>query len=74
MGWNRRCRMIGKKMRAGSDIVDSSSHFPMIGAQLCLYAPYCPALQALYAPCYTSLQDPVCMLPAVPAPQALYAP
>jgi hypothetical protein len=27
--------MIGKKMRAGSDIVDSLSHFPMIGAQLC---------------------------------------
>ncbi len=30
--------MISKKMRAGSDIVDSSSHFPMIGAQLCVYA------------------------------------
>jgi hypothetical protein len=24
-------------MRAGTDIVDSSSHFPMIGAQLCAY-------------------------------------
>jgi hypothetical protein len=35
MGWHRRCRMIGKKIRAGSDIVDSSNHFPMIGAQLC---------------------------------------
>jgi hypothetical protein len=26
--------MIGKKKRAGSDNVDSSSHFPMIGEQL----------------------------------------
>ncbi len=26
--------MIGWKMKAGSDIVDSSSHFPMISAQL----------------------------------------
>jgi hypothetical protein len=32
MGWNRNCRMIGKKMRAGTDMVDSLSHFPMIGA------------------------------------------
>jgi hypothetical protein len=29
--------MIGKKMRAGTDIVDSSSHFSMIGAQLWFY-------------------------------------
>ncbi len=31
--------MIGKRKRAGSDIVDSLSHFPMIGAQLCLQLP-----------------------------------
>ncbi len=40
-GWNWHCRMIGLQndglepmLRAGTDIVDSSSHFPMIGAQL----------------------------------------
>jgi hypothetical protein len=26
--------MIGSKIRAGTDIVDSSSHFPIIGAEL----------------------------------------
>jgi hypothetical protein len=30
MGWNRHCQMIGEKMRARFNIVDSSSHFPMI--------------------------------------------
>jgi hypothetical protein len=34
MGWNQRCQKISKKIRAGAGIVDSSSHFPMIGAQL----------------------------------------
>jgi hypothetical protein len=29
--------MIGKKIRAGTDIVNSSSHFPMIDAQLWEY-------------------------------------
>jgi hypothetical protein len=29
--------MIGKKMRAGTDIADSSNHFPMIDAQLWFY-------------------------------------
>ncbi len=29
--------MIGKKIRPGTNIVDSSSHFPMIGAQLCYW-------------------------------------
>jgi hypothetical protein len=27
--------MIGKKIMAGTDIIDSSNHFPIIGAQLC---------------------------------------
>jgi hypothetical protein len=35
-GLDRHCRMIGYKMRPGTDIVDSSSHFLMIGAQLWL--------------------------------------
>jgi hypothetical protein len=34
-GWKRYCRVIGYKMRSGTDIVDLSNHFPMIGAQLC---------------------------------------
>jgi hypothetical protein len=32
MGWNRHCQLIGKKMRSGTDMVDSWSYFPMIGA------------------------------------------
>ncbi len=50
MGWNQHCRMIDKKLRAGTDIFNSSSHFPMIGAQLCNSRPLHARLWAQVEP------------------------
>jgi hypothetical protein len=45
--------MIGYKMRAGTDIVDSCSHFLMIGGQLWLENLYKTAVTMIYTILYT---------------------
>jgi hypothetical protein len=36
MNWSRQCQIISQKIKARTYIVDLSSHFFVIGAQLCL--------------------------------------